>query len=132
MFHRFNSEAPEDQSVSVIAMIVSDIKYERISSKKLKWSFWVLQDESSYTTRVTYISDSVENELKLSNLQQAMGTIVFISRMYKENDVFYIDYEDDLAIVALRPNNYQINKFLQVGYSLIQINSKTNNYYEKP
>ena len=124
MFHRLNSEAPEDQSVSVIAMIVSDIKYERVSSNELKWSFLILQDESGYTSRVSYISNSIENELKLSNLHQAMGTIVFISRMFKENSEFQIDYEDDLAVVALRPNNFQINKFMQAGYSLNKNNSK--------
>ena len=119
MFHRLSSEAPNDESVAVIAMIVSDIKFERINCKKLKWYFWILQKESSYTTRITFISDSVDNELKLSKLHQVMGTIVFISRMYRENDEFQLEYEDDLAIVALRPNIFQINKFLKVGYSLV-------------
>ena len=117
MFQRLTLEVPEDESVSVIAMIVSDIKFEKVG-QNLKWTFWILQDEFSYTFRVTFLSDSTKNELKLSKLNQVMGTIVFISRMYRQDSEFQIDLEDDLAVVAMRPNVFQIDKFLKDRYSL--------------
>ena len=113
-FYRLNDEAPEDEYLFIIAMIVSDIKMRKVGDKSFEWTFKIIQDEQSGWTTVTYISKKAEENLKLCKLYHPIGTMIFMNRCIRSEAKIQLEYdEDDGAIVAFRPNEFQANQFLK-------------------
>ena len=105
----------EDEYLDVIGMIVTDIKYKRTVDQKLIYTFSIIQFESLYWTSVKYISNSVEEELNLRKLLQPVGTIVYMNSCSFINEYsLELDFRDEMAVVAIRPNEFQVNNYLKV------------------
>ena len=115
-FYRLNEEVGnDDEYLNVIGMIVTDIKRKQKFGFTYEISFHIIQDEWNGWTKVSYISTSNEEELKFQKLFEPIGTIVFLNRCYKENAELVLDYDKEMAAVAIRPNNFQVEKFLKVS-----------------
>ena len=112
-FYRFENEAPEDSYVNIIAMIATKIEIKKISSDVIIYSFLVVQQEEEYLRRINYRCDSKDKELNLFKLHKAVGTIVFMNNCSENNGAFDLEYDEDLIVLALRPNNFQVEKFLK-------------------
>ena len=119
-FYRLNDKV-NDENVyqNLIAMIVSGFKRKRTANDHYEISFYILQDEFSGSTRVTYVSESQEQELRLQKLYNPVGTIVFMNRISVFNDGLELFNDDEMAVVAMRPNVYQVEQFLKVKSPLL-------------
>ena len=111
--YRLDQDAPEDTYLNVIAMMISSISIKKLGGTTHEYSFLMLQEENS-VSKLTYICESKEQELKLINLPKAPGTLVFMSHCIKTHDSIQLEYDPGMAVVAMRPNTFQVNKFLQV------------------
>ena len=110
--HRLENEAPEDL-FGVIAMIVSKISIKKVGPTSYEYTFLILQNEFDGMTEVSYTCESKEQELKLVHLPEPMGTLVFMSHCIKESEKFELEYDPEMAVVAMRPNVYQVQNFLK-------------------
>ena len=115
--YRLNQEAPEDTFLNVIAMMISNISIKKIDTSTYEYSFMILQNENGIS-KLTYTCKSKEQELKLINLPKPAGNLVFMSHCIKKHDSLELEYDPGMAVVAFRPNNFQVEKFLQ---DIIQI-----------
>ena len=115
-FHRLEDDAPNDDFYfNVIGMIVTEIERRRITLTDYEWKFSIIQNETSQWTTVKYKASRIEEEFKLSHMSNPIGTIVFMNRCLKWNNEIELDFdEDELAVVALRPNEFQVKEFLKV------------------
>ena len=111
-FHRVENDAPEDEYVTILGMIVSNIEF-KITDKILTYTFRIMQKEDQLMTRMIYRCTSKDQELKLCHLYKPFGTLVLVNKCIKNGAIYEIDYDDDLIVLAFRPNNYQVGKFLQ-------------------
>ena len=105
----------EDEYLNVIGMMVTDIRRKQRFGFSYEISFHIIQDEWNGWTKVSYITESHEQELKFQKLLNPVGTIIFLNRCYKENDGLVLDFDKEMAAVALRPNTFQVEKFLKVS-----------------
>ena len=121
-FYRLNDEVvDEDIYQNVIAMMVTGVNRKRLPNDTFELTFHILQDEWNGWTRVSYISESHEQELKLQKLYDPVGTIVYMNRITKSNEGLDLTYDDEMAVVSLRPNVYQVQQFLKVSNIHFQI-----------
>ena len=119
-FYRLNDKVDdEDVYQNIIAMIASSFKRKRTANNHYEITFYILQDEFSGSTRVTYISESQEQELRLQKLYNPVGTIVFMNRISVCNDGLELFNDDEMAVVAMRPNVYQVEQFLKVKFPIL-------------
>ena len=117
-FYRLNGEVNDDfEFQNVIGMIATKFTRNRKPDSTYNISFGIIQEKHSEITRVNYTSKSNDYELKLQKLFDAPGTIVFMNRCIKDNDCLNLSIDDEMAIVAIRPNVYQVEKFLKVSLS---------------
>ena len=105
----------EDEYLNVIGMMVTDIRRKQRFGFSYEISFHIIQDEWNGWTKVSYITESHEQELKFQKLLNPVGTIIFLNRCYKENNGLVLDFDKEMAAVALRPNTFQVEKFLKVS-----------------
>ena len=120
-YFRFNDKLPkEDEFVNVVAVLATDpvIKTFRDGDDKIhrKFTFYIVQDESA-AIPVTYVSNSQMFELKLMKLVVKEGTIIVMNNLIVANAdplQFELIADDELCILAVRPNKYQIDRFLEV------------------
>ena len=113
VFYRIGTEVDENDYLRVIGMIVSKVTYRKTINDEVECTFFILQDESHGCTKVTYISRSPKEELKLFRLYKVFGTLVYMTNIVKLRDGFELDYDEEMAVIAFRPNVYQANKFLE-------------------
>ena len=100
----------EDEYLNIIGMIVTGIKYKRTIDDKLIYTFSIIQSDSKYWTSVKYTSQSVEEDLNLRKLIQPIGTIIYMNSCVSENNNIEVFFRDEMAVVAIRPNEFQVNK----------------------
>ena len=113
-FHRLGDYVPEDEYVNIIGMIVSDIKRRRITETSYEWTFTILQDETSGRFDIKYRASKLEEDFQPAKLFNAIGSLIFMNRCVKNGLEYELDFEkDNLAIVALRPNEFQVQEFLK-------------------
>ena len=110
---QYNSDCDEADFLNVIGMIVSEIKCNSSGNQRLEWSFDIIQDESSGLIEVKYFSTCTEENLKLAKLVNSSGTLVYMNNCVRTPYGLTLEIWDEMAIVAFRPNTFQVNKFLK-------------------
>ena len=119
-FYRLNGEVNEDfEFQNVIGIIATKITRNRNPDSTYNISFGIIQEKYSAITRVNYTSKSNQQELKLQKLFDPPGTIVFMNRCIKNDNCLDLSIDDEMAIVAIRPNVYQVEKFMKVSIHVV-------------
>ena len=108
------SQQNDELYLHVIGMIVTKIQRKQTPSGSFKFEFSIIQTENNYLTKVTYISETHEQELKFCRLFQPIGTLCYLNTCLPDGLGLELVYEDKMAAVAFRPNEFQVNRFLQV------------------
>ena len=102
-----------DDYLNVMGMIVSELRFKRQLNGTCLWSFDIIQSESSGVIQVEYISSCVKEDLKLAQLLKMFGTLIFMNNCVRTPNGLSLEIWDEMAIVAFRPNVYQVNQFLK-------------------
>ena len=122
-YFRFDTPDPDEYvQHNIIAMLTKapDIKTRLYGKDGIRRTFeLILMQEEKQSVLVRYISEKPETELKLIKLFKSEGTLIvmnncFITRTQPLQMEVTID--DDLCILACRPNAYQIDKFMKVSF----------------
>ena len=120
-YFRFDCTEPDESILyNVVGMLTAapEIKTRLHGKDGVRRTFEInLMQEESRSVTITYVSDKAETELKLIKLFKSEGTLIvmnncFISRVQPLQMEVLVD--EDLCILACRPNAYQIDKFMKV------------------
>ena len=109
-----NKNTGDEEYMNVLGMIVTKITRTKTPNDSIKIQFSIAQTEHDRWTRVTYISTCPEEELKFCWLYQPIGTICFLSTCLRDGVGLELFYEDEMAAVVFRPNEFQVNEFFKV------------------
>ena len=126
-YFRFNGIPPkEDEFVNIVAVLATDptIKTYRDGDDKIhrEFTFYVVQEES-IAVPVKYVSSSQNFELKLMKLVTKEGTILVMNNLIvsRANPLqLELIADDELCVLAVRPNKYQIDRFLKVLKNILK------------
>ena len=110
---KFNDDE-EEEYLNVIAMIVTKIKRKTMPDGSFKFEFSIIQTETNGWTDVSYISKCPEDELKFCKLFEPIGSIIFINRCLPDRLSLELEFDDEMAAVVFRPNQYQVDQFMKV------------------
>ena len=114
-FYRCGEQVDQDDEyLNIIGMIVTDIKHKRTVDGKVIYTFSIVQSECKYWTSVKYVSESVEEDLNLRKLFQPIGTIVYMNSCSLDDNNLELFFRDEMAVVVIRPNEFQVNNYLKV------------------
>ena len=127
-YFRFDTENPDDSLLyNVIGMLTgTPVIKTRLHGKdgvRRTFEINVMQEETQIVT-IFYNSYENSTELKLMRLFKKEGTLLvmnncFISR--KQPLQMEITIDEDLCILACRPNAYQIDKFMKVNFYSLRL-----------
>ena len=120
-YFRFDSKDLDDSLLyNVIGMLTgTPIVKTRLHGKdgmKRTFEINVMQEESQSVT-ITYNSYENATELKLMKLFKKEGTLLLMNNCFishKQPLQMELKVDDDLCILACRPNAYQIDRFMKV------------------
>ena len=130
-YFRFDTPQPDESILhNVIGMLTAapEIKTKLHGKDGIRRTFELnLMQEENQSVLIRYISDRPETELKLIKLFKSEGTLIVMNNCIITNIQplqMEVTVDDDLCILACRPNEYQIDKFIKVSFICFKINSR--------